>query len=262
MGFTYLVPAHLGSPRKRAVKRVCVCVCVCVSLLQSANSAMRNLTAPQIARFCSLYGEPSLLICCAGNVWNLELLSLSVYANFRLFVFPFCVVFTPPTVGRRVLSGSCMSVSVYLSTLCGHVFGTACPYSPSVVVHVSYGRGSSLWRRCSMLCAFSAEQFSFVRVLLNVLSKYQVLGGDRPAGSVWFTGRAGTVLWTWRASEDYIYTFCSIHTHLFDGPLSGTTRVSRYQKGKTNLDFTEARDSEWQWHQLGHMQVCTSDNHR
>jgi len=33
--------------------------------------------------------------------------------------------------------------------------------------------------------------------------------------------------------------------------------VSRYQKGKTNLDFTEARDSERQWHQLGHMQVCT-----
>jgi len=27
--------------------------------------------------------------------------------------------------------------------------------------------------------------------------------------------------------------------------------VSRYQKGKTNLGFTEARDSEWQWHQLG-----------
>jgi len=34
--------------------------------------------------------------------------------------------------------------------------------------------------------------------------------------------------------------------------------VGRYQKGKTNLDFTGARDSEWQWHQLGHMQVCTS----
>ena len=54
------------------------------------------------------------------------------------------------------------------------------------------------------------------------------------------------------------------HTHPFNGPLSGTTQVSRYQKGKTNLDFTEARDSEWQWHQLSHMQVCTSlqtDNH-
>ena len=45
------------------------------------------------------------------------------------------------------------------------------------------------------------------------------------------------------------------HTHSFNGPRSGTTRVSRYHKGKTNLDFTEARDSEWQWHQLSHMQV-------
>jgi len=48
------------------------------------------------------------------------------------------------------------------------------------------------------------------------------------------------------------------HTQPFNGPLSGTTRVSWYQKGKTNLDFTEARDSEWQWHQLGHTQVSTS----
>jgi len=42
--------------------------------------------------------------------------------------------------------------------------------------------------------------------------------------------------------------------------------VSQFQKGKTNLDFTEVRDSEWQWHQLFviKMQVCTSrqtDNH-
>ena len=62
----------------------------------------------------------------------------------------------------------------------------------------------------------------------------------------------------------FLYLSSSIHTCPFNGPLSGTTRVSRYQKGKTNLDFTESRDSEWQWHQLGHMQVCTSlrtDNH-
>jgi len=79
------------------------------------------------------------------------------------------------------------------------------------------------------------------------------------------------------------------NTHTFNGPLSGSTRVSRYQKGKTNLDFTEAR----QWvavasasafvalanlrhinalnnnnnnnnNQLCHTQVCTllqTDNH-
>jgi len=55
-----------------------------------------------------------------------------------------------------------------------------------------------------------------------------------------------------------------VYTRTFNGPFSGTTQVSRYQKGKTNLDFTEARDCEWQWHQLGHVQVCTSlqtDNH-
>jgi len=33
--------------------------------------------------------------------------------------------------------------------------------------------------------------------------------------------------------------------HAFNGPFSGTTQVSQYQKGKTNLDFTEARDSEY-----------------
>ena len=60
----------------------------------------------------------------------------------------------------------------------------------------------------------------------------------------------------------HVHTRTHTHTHTFNGPLSGNTRVSRYQKGKTNLDITEARDSEW--HQLGHMQVCTllqTDNH-
>ena len=55
-----------------------------------------------------------------------------------------------------------------------------------------------------------------------------------------------------------------MYTHPCNDYFSWTTQVSQYQKGKTNLDFTEARDSEWQWHQLGHMQICTSlqtDNH-
>ena len=65
-------------------------------------------------------------------------------------------------------------------------------------------------------------------------------------------------------NDEYSNTHTHTHTHPFNGPFSVTTWVSRYQKGKTNLDFTEARDSEWQWHQLGDMQVCISlqtDNH-
>ena len=63
---------------------------------------------------------------------------------------------------------------------------------------------------------------------------------------------------------NFLWQVGKVRTHLFNSPFSGTTRVSRYQKGKTNLDFTETRDSEWQWYQLGLEQVCTSlqiDNH-
>ena len=53
-------------------------------------------------------------------------------------------------------------------------------------------------------------------------------------------------------------SLCMLHIILqpFNGLFSRTTWVSRYQKCKTKLDFTDARVSEWQWHQLGHMQVC------
>jgi len=75
------------------------------------------------------------------------------------------------------------------------------------------------------------------------------------------TGQSAVMLcrWTIKAkASTYIYT------HPFNGTFPGTTPVSQYQKGKTNLDFTKARDREWEWHQLDHMQVCTSlqtDNH-
>jgi len=50
-----------------------------------------------------------------------------------------------------------------------------------------------------------------------------------------------------------------MHTHT----RQGTTQVSWYQKGKTNLDFTEARDSERKWISWATC-VCTplqTDNH-
>ena len=82
-------------------------------------------------------------------------------------------------------------------------------------------------------------------------------------GSGWQNSKqlASADVWNWEGSHSKVhYT----HTHPFNGPFSGTTRVSQYQKGKTSLNFTEARDNEWQWHQLGYMQVYISlqtDNH-
>ena len=39
IGFTFLVPAHLGSPRKRAVKCVCVCYCYYYVIITSHKHA-------------------------------------------------------------------------------------------------------------------------------------------------------------------------------------------------------------------------------
>ena len=61
------------------------------------------------------------------------------------------------------------------------------------------------------------------------------------------------------AAFTLFYVRCATHTHThpFNGPFSGTAQVSWYPKGNTNLDLNEAKYSECQWHQLGHMQVCT-----
>ena len=66
------------------------------------------------------------------------------------------------------------------------------------------------------------------------------------------------------AGSSHVAEYAGNYYKPFNGLFSRTTWVSRYQKGKIILDFTGARDSEWQWHQLGHMQVCTmlqADNH-
>jgi len=81
------------------------------------------------------------------------------------------------------------------------------------------------------------------------------------------------IVWAWErylseTDSESCKTQTLAHTHTQTHPFNvlfyRTTRVSWYQKGKTNVDFTEARGSEWQWHHLDHMQVCTSlqtDNH-
>jgi len=64
-----------------------------------------------------------------------------------------------------------------------------------------------------------------------------------------------------------IYTSTTTKLHPFNGLFSRTTRISRYQKGKTSLDLNEARDNGF-WDAVasaGHIKtICTSlqtDNH-
>ena len=102
---------------------------------------------------------------------------------------------------------------------------------------------------------------------------------EKPWSNIWYTHEIAAaiivlwflVIWNYLNGTIPVLRYKTVnpiqhtHTHTrLTALFSGTTQVSRYQKGKTNLDFSEATDNEWQWHQLGHMQVCTSlqiDNH-
>ena len=73
----------------------------------------------------------------------------------------------------------------------------------------------------------------------------------------------GPLRTNWGKCADWFCMHTHTHTRLM-ALCPGLPGWAGTRKVKTNLDFTEARDSEWQWHQLGHMQVCTllqTDNH-
>jgi len=60
IGFYFLVPAHLGSPGKRAVKRVCVCVCVCVFVFRL--SVLFHVLAVNKAGV-AVFAQDDILLC-------------------------------------------------------------------------------------------------------------------------------------------------------------------------------------------------------
>ena len=110
-----------------------------------------------------------------------------------------------------------------------------------------------LWCTRLMLCVAGSAHISVASRLRSCTNDVLHTGLD-------------TVFMATAASRYSHYSLlcCYTHTHPFNGPMSGTTQVSQYQKCKTNLDFTEARESVWQRHQLGRTQVCTwlqTDNH-
>ena len=49
VGFTFLVPAHPSSPRKMAVKRVCVCVCAIAGFACSVGECARTATGATLS---------------------------------------------------------------------------------------------------------------------------------------------------------------------------------------------------------------------
>ena len=61
IGFTFLVPAHPGSPGQRAVKRACVCVCTSGKFITLPN---------RIETFFSPELECSTVVCARVQMWR------------------------------------------------------------------------------------------------------------------------------------------------------------------------------------------------
>jgi len=83
IGFTFLVPAHLGSPGKRAVKWVCVCLALCTVALFTTlinrsghHDDVDEYTAPTVQR--SYFSHTALL--CMHTMIDL---SLNIRLEFR-----------------------------------------------------------------------------------------------------------------------------------------------------------------------------------
>ena len=101
----------------------------------------------------------------------------------------------------------------------------------------------------------------------------QTMAGEWFTTTVSVSPQIRPLLTTERIYESHFlstyFTITTTTTTLFNGFFSRTTwYISRYQKGKTSLDSTEAKDDGVlgrQWHQLDHMQTtCTlfqTDNH-
>jgi len=131
-----------------------------------------------------------------------------------------------------------------------------CNKSPVLLVH-TLNEPTCLWR---LSTDHAYHQFwtprqtspHFLSILTTAIIKDSVIFSTRAHTHA--RARAHTHAHTfpshvgpWRICD--IYDFFAPHinvltyllTHPFNGPLSRTTRVSRYQKGKTSLDFTEER---------------------
>ena len=106
------------------------------------------------------------------------------------------------------------------------------------------------------MCAYRCAQLSYTtqrRAVLIIFPLYLQITTTTQCCLSEERGPALPKTFIFKQQQEYV-----THTQPFNGPLSGTTRVSRYQKSKTNLDFTQARDSKWQWHQLA---ICKSAPH-
>ena len=105
-GFSFLVPAHPGSPGQRAVKCVCVCVCVCVTPVRKKKDSHRH-QGPLCGSSSSLWCfEPVKVVrpsSAYNQSWPNGWLKLTASAFYQLWISMPAVLVTVPTVKQNSL---------------------------------------------------------------------------------------------------------------------------------------------------------------
>jgi len=122
IGFTFLVPAHPGSPRQRAVKRVCVCVCCyCWDLLslEIANNSgglqisyakhWFPLTLSCILALLCIFLKLTRLLIVYSFSGLCMLLLLFLWLWSVCVTFPFQVLYTGQWPGQTVYAVQCIT---------------------------------------------------------------------------------------------------------------------------------------------------------
>jgi len=76
IGFTFVVPAHPGSPGQRAVKRVCMCVCV---------KGMKTVLVTPLRRTV-VYANPNMLVAVYKGMQAVILCSEKIFRFLKMWV--------------------------------------------------------------------------------------------------------------------------------------------------------------------------------
>ena len=132
IGSTFLVPAHPGSPGKRAVKCVCVCVCVCYYLLHACVEWILNTVDWLLLVSCVVFlGSAAQhmrvfqrLVCGVWQPSSVELLKPNPYV-FKTDVTPAVLSLEYTTLSRDKVTDAAWLSSCTLR-LCGGINKHGC----------------------------------------------------------------------------------------------------------------------------------------
>ena len=128
IGFTFLVPAHPGSPGKRAVKRVCVCVCGLVTKYsvncKRKKSNTKNNKCVQNVLHLSKYALQSV------NAVVIELASLVTLCELvSAFVRRYCTLATNNIVDCFEISRNPLSRASFIGSIDSPLSSSITPHS-------------------------------------------------------------------------------------------------------------------------------------